>query len=44
MFVLLFIYIENSDMQGNPDASDLVVCTDMSGIDLKPTSDLHITC
>ena len=29
MFVLLFNYIDNSDMQGNPDTSDLVVRTDM---------------
>ena len=25
MFVLLFIYIDDSNMQGNPNASDLVV-------------------
>ena len=27
MIVLLFSYIDNSDMQGNPNASDLVVRT-----------------
>ena len=29
MLVLLFSYIESSDMQGNPHASDLVVRTDI---------------